>query len=103
MYAVIEAGAHQYRVKEGETLKVDKILGKKGDSVQFDKVLMVSKGDNPSVGAPYVEKASVEAVIKEQIRDPKVVVFKFKRRKNYKKKRGHKQQVTVLEINKINA
>ncbi|NRA44142.1 MAG: 50S ribosomal protein L21 [Oligoflexales bacterium] len=103
MYAVIKAGAHQYRVKEGDSLRIDKVDGAAGDTIQFDKVLMVSGGEQANVGAPYLESASVEAVITEQTRDPKIIVFKFKRRKNYKKKRGHKQPVTVVEIKKINA
>ena len=102
MYAVIKAGAHQYKVQEGETLRIDKIDGAAGDTVNFDQVLMVG-GDKTTVGAPFVENARVEAQITEQVRDPKIVVFKFKRRKNYKKKRGHKQPVTVVEIKKINA
>lgn len=102
MYAVIKAGAHQYKVQEGETLRIDKIDGAAGDKVNFDQVLMIG-GEQATLGAPYVANAQVEAEIKEQVRDPKVVVFKFKRRKNYKRKRGHKQQVTVVEIKKINA
>lgn len=102
MYAVIKAGGHQYRVQEGESLRIDKIEGVAGDKVTFDQVLMIG-GEKASVGAPYLANAVVEAEIMEQVRDPKVVVFKFKRRKNYKRKRGHKQQATVVEIKKINA
>lgn len=102
MYAVIKAGAHQYRVTEGETLRIDRIAGVSGDKVTFDQVLMVG-GSSPSVGAPYIEGARVEAEIEDQVRDPKIVVFKFKRRKNYKKKRGHKQPATLVTIRKIHA
>lgn len=102
MYAVIKAGAHQYRVQEGDTFEIDKVVGEAGDKIKFDQVFMIG-GKSVSVGAPLVEGASVEAEIKEQSRSPKVVVFKYKRRKNYKKKRGHKQPVTLVEIKKINA
>lgn len=102
MYAVINAGAHQYTVKEGDVLTIDKIEGGAGDKVTFDKVLLVG-GNSPKIGAPLVAGASVEAVIEEQTRNPKIIVFKYKRRKNYKKKRGHKQPVTVVKVSKINA
>lgn len=102
MYAVIKAGGHQYRVKEGESLTIDKIEGNAGDKVVFDKVLMVG-GTKTVMGEPLVSGAAVEATIKEQTRDPKIIVFKYRRRKNYKKTRGHKQPVTVVEIGKIKA
>lgn len=102
MYAVIKAGAHQYRVQEGDTLRIDKVAGVAGDKIRFEQVMMVG-GATVQVGAPFLAQASVEAVITEQTRDPKIIVFKTKRRKNYKKKRGHKQQVTLVAIQKINA
>lgn len=102
MYAVIKAGAHQYRVQEGDTFEIDQVQGAAGDQITFDQVLMIG-GEQAKVGAPLVAGARVEAVIKQQARAPKVIVFKYKRRKNYKKKRGHKQPVTVVEIKKINA
>jgi large subunit ribosomal protein L21 len=104
MYAVIKAGGHQYRVKEGDVITVDKILGNVGDSVNFDKVLMLSKLEGADViGTPLVADASVQAVIKEQKRAPKVIIFRYRRRKNSKKKRGAKQPITVVEISKIQA
>ena len=102
MYAVINAGAHQYTVKEGDVLTIDKIEGSAGDKVTFDKVMLVG-GNAPKIGAPLVAGASVEATIEDQTRNPKIIVFKYKRRKNYKKKRGHKQPVTVVKVSKINA
>ncbi len=102
MYAVIKAGGHQYKVEEGNTLTVDFIQGNPGDKVSFDKVLMLSTKQTV-VGKPLVAGATVEAVIKEQSRLPKVIVFKYRRRKNYKKTRGHKQPVTQIEVTKINA
>lgn len=102
MYAVIKAGGHQYRVKTGDTLVVDKVTGKVGESITFDKVLMLG-GDKVNVGKPFVAGASVKATIKDQTRAPKVIVFKYKRRKNYKRTGSQKQPQTVIEINDINA
>ena len=103
MYAVIKTGGHQYRVQEGETLTIEKLEGNPGDTLSFSDVLMLQTGDSCVVGKPLVEGASVEAKICDQNRADKVIVFKYKRRKNYKKKRGHKQHHTVVEISKINA
>mgnify|MGYP003687840497 CR=1 FL=1 len=101
MYAVVKAGGHQYRVSQGDELTVDFLEGKKeGDKVTLDQVLLVG-GDKTVVGAPLVEGAKVEATVKKQTHNPKILVFKFKRRKDYKKTQGHKQPVTVLEINSI--
>ena len=101
-YAVIQAGGHQYRVDEGGKVTVDFIAGKVGETVQFKNVLMVG-GAQPSFGSPLVSGAMVEATIAEQRRLPKILVFKTKRRKNYKRTQGHRQAVTVIEINKIKA
>ncbi len=102
MYAVIKTGAHQYIVHEGETLKVDKIEGNVGDKVVFDNVLFAAKSDSSfSVGTSELANVSVEGVITEQGRDPKIIVFKYKRRKNHKKTRGHRQQFTQVEVTKI--
>ena len=104
MYAVIKTGGHQYRVQEGEKLTIEKIEGNPGDSLSFSDVLMLQTGESaPVLGKPTVQGASVEAKITEQTRGDKVIVFKYKRRKNYKKKQGHKQLLTVVEIGKINA
>lgn len=103
MYAVIKTGGHQYRVKEGEELRVEKIEGKAGETLSFSDVLMLQKEDGCVFGQPTVSGASVEATIKEQTKNDKIIVFKYKRRKNYKKKQGHKQLQTVVQINKINS
>lgn len=101
MFAVIKAGGHQYRVSQGDQITVDFLEGKnEGDKISFSDVLLVG-GDKVKVGAPFVAGASVEAVVKKQTFNPKVLVFKFKRRKDYKRTRGHKQPVTVLEISGI--
>lgn len=98
MHAVFKTGGHQYRVAAGDKVKIDLLPGKEGDKVTFDAVMMV--GDK--VGAPLVAGATVEATITAQKRDPKVTVFKYKRRKNYKRTYGHRQSVTFVEINKVN-
>jgi len=101
MYAVIKTGGKQYKVSEGEVLNFEKIEGDKGDTVSFDEVLMVSGGDEVRVGTPHVEGAKVIGEIISQIRGPKIIVFKMKRRKGYKKKTGHRQDLTSLKIKEI--
>jgi large subunit ribosomal protein L21 len=100
MYAVIKTGGHQYRVKEGDVIRVDLLSGQAGDKITFDKVLMVG-GSQMKVGAPFVAGAKVAAVIQQQEFDPKIRVFKYKRRKNFKKEHGHKQPVSVIQIGSI--
>ncbi|MDK2918037.1 MAG: large subunit ribosomal protein [Candidatus Petromonas sp.] len=103
MYAIIETGGKQYRVQEGDTLFVEKLEAAAGDSVDFDKVLAVSKEGNLSVGAPYVEGAKVSATVVEQGKGPKIIVFKYKPKKDYRRKQGHRQPYTKVKIEKINA
>lgn len=100
MYAVIKAGSRQFKVSVGEQLVLDSVAGNAGDSVTFDNVLMVG-GENPRFGSPTVAGASVKAVIVEQAKGDKVTIFKYKRRKNYKRTRGHRQPITVLEVKSI--
>lgn len=101
MYAVIETGGKQYKVSEGDILRFEKLEGEKGDTVSFDKVLLVSKDEDVKVGTPFVEGAKVVGEIVSQIRGPKIVVFKMKRRKGYSKKTGHRQDLTNLKIKEI--
>lgn len=101
MYAIIKTGGKQYRVTEGETLRVEK-LNVEGSSVKFDQVLLVG-GDQVKIGAPMVEGASVDAQILRQGRAKKIIVFKKKRRKGYHKKQGHRQAFTEVKITGINA
>ena len=101
MYAVIKTGGKQYRVAEGQTLKVEKLEIEEGASVEFDTVLMIADGDQIAVGAPYVEGARVTATIKSQGRGPKVRIVKFRRRKHYRKTQGHRQSFTELSISGI--
>ena len=101
MYAVIQTGGKQYRVAEGDTLKVEKIAADKGASVEFDKVLLVADGEKISVGKPYVEGGKVAARIASHGRGKKVKVVKFRRRKQYLKRQGHRQWFTELKITGI--
>ena len=101
MYAVIKTGGKQYKVSEGEVLCFEKIEGDKGDTVSFDEVLLVSRDEDVTVGAPFVEGARVVGEIISQIRGPKITVFKVKRRKGYSKKTGHRQDLTNLKIKEI--
>lgn len=103
MYAVIATGGKQYRVKEGDKVRVEKLAGKSEDKVVFDKVLMLGGEGTPKIGTPTIAKATVEAKITEQGLGRKIIVFKFKRRKKYRRKQGHRQPFTQLEITKINA
>jgi len=100
MYAVIKTGGKQYRVSEGDRLRVEKLPGEPGATVTFDEVLMIG-GEKVAVGKPIVKGAKVSAEIMVQDRDKKVIVFKFKRRKNYRRKRGHRQPFTELKITGI--
>lgn len=103
MYAIIETGGKQYRVQEGDTIFVEKLESTAGDTIDFDKVLAVSKEGKFSVGTPYVNGAKVSASVVEQGKGPKVIVFKFKAKKDYRKKQGHRQPYTKVKIEKINA
>ena len=101
MYAVIETGGKQYRVQEGDTIFVEKLDADNGEQVSFDKVLFVSKDDDLVVGKPYVEGAKVEGKVLEQGKGKKVIVFKYKAKKNYRKKQGHRQPYTKVKVEKI--
>jgi len=103
MYAVIRTGGRQFRVSEGEKIKIEKIAGDPGAEVTLDEVLLVGQGKDVKVGRPIVKGAKVEAKITRQGRDRKIIVFKMKRRKNYHRKHGHRQPFTELEIVRISA
>ncbi|HEX5060802.1 MAG TPA: 50S ribosomal protein L21 [Kofleriaceae bacterium] len=105
MYAVIQTGGKQYRVEPGKTITVEKLAGDAGAQVVFDQVLLVSSGDggNVTVGKPLVAGAKVTASIVEQTRGDKLVVFKFRRRKNYVRRNGHRQDMTVVKVAEIKA
>jgi large subunit ribosomal protein L21 len=100
MYAVIKTGGKQYRVAAGDKLRVEKLPGNVGDMITFGEVLMLG-GEAIKLGAPLVIGAKVEAKIVAQDRDKKIIVFKFRRRKNYRRKNGHRQPFTALEITNV--
>jgi large subunit ribosomal protein L21 len=101
MYAVIKTGGKQYRVAQGETLRVEKLEGEIGAAVTFDQVLLVGEGEGITVGTPLVKGASVGAKIKAQGRGDKVRIIKFRRRKHHMKQQGHRQYYTEVEITSI--
>jgi large subunit ribosomal protein L21 len=103
MYAVIETGGKQYRVAQGDTLYVEKLDGEVGDAVSFDRVLLVANGDDVNIGRPLVDGAVVSGEIVGHGRDKKVIVFKFKRRKDYRRRNGHRQAFTAVKINALTA
>ncbi|EFH93079.1 MAG: 50S ribosomal protein L21 [Finegoldia magna] len=102
MFAIIKTGGKQYKVSEGDVIKVEKIEAEAGDKIEFDQVLMVA-GDDVKVGSPVVEGAKVQAEVLDQKKDKKIVIFKFKAKKNYRKKKGHRQPYTLVKIEKIDA
>lgn len=103
MYAVLKSGGKQYRVEKGQRIKLEKLPQAVGDVVKFDEILMVADGDKVSVGTPTVPKAKVEAKVVAHGRHKKVKIIKFKRRKHYMKKQGHRQYYTELEVTNIGA
>ena len=103
MYAVIESGGKQHKVSEGEILRVEKIEAEIGAEIKLDKVMLVQTDDKTMIGSPYVDNASVTAEVVEQGKSKKIIVFKYKRKKNYQRKKGHRQQYTALKIKAIAA
>jgi large subunit ribosomal protein L21 len=103
MFAVIRTGGKQYRVAKDDIISVEKLDGGEGASVTLDQVLMIGNGKHATIGAPLVAGASVTATVLEQARADKIIVFKKKRRKDYRRKAGHRQDLTVLRINDIRA
>lgn len=103
MYAILETGSKQYRVSAGDKFEVERLDVEAGQPVTFDRVLLVNNDGNVTVGAPTVPNASVVADVVAHKRGDKIIVFKFKRRKGYHKKQGHRQERTVVQIKSINA
>lgn len=101
MYAIIETGGRQYRVSQGDIVEIDKVAGGAGEKLEFTKVLAIHNGGSLRVGAPALEGARVVGEVVGQARTSKVIVFKMKRRKNYKRTRGHRQSCTRLKITEI--
>ena len=101
MYAIIETGGKQYKVAEGDTLFIEKLPVEANDTVKFDKVLAVLDGENTKFGAPVVEGASVEATVVKNGKGKKIRIFKYNAKKGYRKRQGHRQPYTKVEIAKI--
>lgn len=102
MYAVIETGGTQFRVEEGAQVKVPLLKGSAGDSVTIDKVLLVGTDNDPLIGKPYIDNATVEAELVGHGKHEKVLIYKYKRRTKFRRTNGHRQQYTELKITKIN-
>lgn len=100
MYALVEIKGKQYKAQKGALLKVDKLGKETGDSVEFDSVLMIS-GDDVKVGTPYLDGVKVTATVEDERRDKKINVIKFKKRKNYRRKMGHRQTYSYIRVNDI--
>jgi large subunit ribosomal protein L21 len=101
MYAIIETGGKQYKVQEGDALKVELLDAEVGHTVEIDKVLMVSKDDQVKVGNPFVSGAKVVLKVQEHGKGKKIIVFKYKAKKNYRRKQGHRQPFTAVVVEKI--
>lgn len=103
MFAVIRTGGKQYKVAKDNTLKVEKLAAEKGQKIELDQVLMVSSEGKTSIGEPLLSGAKVVVEVLDQIRDDKVLVFKKRRRKNYRRTKGHRQELTVIRVTDIKA
>lgn len=101
MYAIIETGGKQYRVEEGKSVRVEKLPAEKGEEVVFDRVLLYSDGRETEVGSPYLDRCRVKGKVTAQGRGRKIVVFKYKAKKNYRRKQGHRQPFTEVLVNQI--
>lgn len=101
MYAIIRVGGHQYRAEPGKTLRIQSIADQPGETVRFEEVLLGADGDNIKVGAPVVSGAAVTAEVVRHGRGEKIIIFKHKRRKNYRRKQGHRQGFTEVKVNDI--
>jgi large subunit ribosomal protein L21 len=102
VYAVIETGGKQYRVSAGDTIRVEKLASEPGSAVELTNVLLLGRDDGPVVGSPLVAGASVKASVLSHGKEDKVIVFKYRRKKNYRRFRGHRQQYTDLKVEAIN-
>jgi len=101
MYAVVNTGGKQYKVQEGDTFRFEKLPGNVGEKISFDKIMMLSDGKEVKIGMPLLEGVTVQGHIVEQDRAKKIIVFKYKRRKRYRRKQGHRQSYTAVKIDNI--
>ena len=102
-YAVVEIGGKQYKVQPGDIIDIEKINNEKGEKVTFDKVLLCSKDDSKIIGTPYIESAKVQGEVLSQFKGKKIIVFKYKPKKRYRRKQGHRQNYTKVKIEEIAA
>lgn len=103
MYAVVQQGTKQFEVEKGQCYRFDKMLGNEGEEVNFNEILLVVDGEDRKIGAPFVKGAEVKAKVIGDVKDKKVISFKFRKRKASQRKKGHRQQYTVVEITDIKA
>ncbi|MFW6324121.1 MAG: 50S ribosomal protein L21 [Desulfovibrionales bacterium] len=103
MFAIVETGGKQYRVEEGQELKVEKLMADPGAELALEKVLLTGEGDDIQVGSPYLENAKVTCDVMEHGRGKKIIIFKHKRRKDYRRKQGHRQDFTKIRVKSIQA
>ncbi len=101
MFAIVQIGGHQYKVRQNDTIFVDRLAEDADEKVSFDRVMLVSNDDDIQVGSPVLDGAAVEATVESHLKGDKVIVFKKKRRKGYQKSNGHRQHLTQLTINSI--
>ena len=103
MFAVLKTGGKQYKVAKDDVIRIERLPGEKGSRVVFDQVLMLGEGDQATAGKPLVEGALVSGTLLDQVQADKVIIFKKRRRHNYRRKRGHRQQLSVVRIDEISA
>lgn len=101
MFAVLETGGKQYKVEQGSVIQVERIAGEVGDAIEIGKVLLIEDGEKVSIGSPLVKGASIKAQIVEQLRGPKLIVFKKRRRKGSRRKNGHRQELSRVRVTEI--
>ena len=101
MYALVEIKGRQYKAEKGAQLKVDRIEAEKGNTVEFDKVLMVNDDKDVKIGSPYLDGIKIAATVEDQMKDDKIVVYKYKKRKNFRRTKGHRQPYTIVKVNDI--
>jgi large subunit ribosomal protein L21 len=101
MYALVEILGKQYKAEKGKTLTIDKMEKNQGDKIEFDTVLLLNKDGSINIGTPYLKGASVKATVGEQVRGDKIIIYKYKRRKNYRRKRGFRGQYTTITVDEI--
>lgn len=103
MYAVFESGGKQHRIQKGDVIRVEKLAAEMGETLSFDQILLIGEGDSVKVGEPFVKGAQVVVEVVAQGRGEKITIIKFKRRKNYRRKQGHRQDYTAIKVVDIKA